>query len=350
MTKAYDFLVFIGRFQPLHRGHLAVIEAGLEQAEHMIVLCGFAHQPRSIRNPWTASEREQMIRNAVRSEEQDRLVIAPLMDVTYNDQRWECSVQVMVNDIVAEQHGEPGRQPKVGLIGHCKNQSDYYPNLFPQWGQVTVPDFQDLSSTPVRRQYFSDEGDTYIQTNEAKEALPENVRQYLMDFRKSEAFHMLHEEHHFVEQYLKGWDAAPYEPNFVTVDAVVVQSGHVLMVERKGPYGKGLLALPGGFLDTGERILDACLRELREETCLQVPEAVLKGSIKSSKVFDDPYRSARGRTITHAFYIELAANKELPEVTGGDDAKRAIWVPLADLDPEQIFEDHYFVIQEMVAL
>lgn len=161
---------------------------------------------------------------------------------------------------------------------------------------------------------------------------------------------MLHEEHHFVEQYLKGWDAAPYEPNFVTVDAVVVQSGHVLMVERKGPYGKGLLALPGGFLDTGERILDACLRELREETCLQVPEAVLKGSIKSSKVFDDPYRSARGRTITHAFYIELAANKELPEVTGGDDAKRAIWVPLADLDPEQIFEDHYFVIQEMVAL
>ena len=136
----------------------------------------------------------------------------------------------------------------------------------------------------------------------------------------------------------------------MTVDAVVIQSGHVLMVERKARPGKGLLALPGGFLDRGEKLVDACLRELREETRLKVPAPVLIGSIKQQQVFDDPHRSARGRTITHAFYIELAPNKALPKVKGGDDAKQAMWVPLADLDPAKIFEDHYFIIKELTGM
>jgi bifunctional NMN adenylyltransferase/nudix hydrolase len=122
------------------------------------------------------------------------------------------------------------------------------------------------------------------------------------------------------------------------------------MVERRARPGKGLLALPGGFVDQGEKLVDACLRELREETRLKVPAPVLKGSIKSQQVFDDPHRSARGRTITHAFYMELQPDKTLPKVKGGDDARHALWIPLADLDPTQIFEDHYFIIQEMTGL
>lgn len=106
--------------------------------------------------------------------------------------------------------------------------------------------------------------------------------------------------------------------------------------------------MPGGFVDHNERIVDACLRELREETRLKVPEPVLKGHIKCSRVFDDPHRSARGRTITHGFYIELAADTKLPKVRGGDDAKHAMWVPLADLDPRQMYDDHYFIIQELL--
>jgi len=163
-------------------------------------------------------------------------------------------------------------------------------------------------------------------------------------------YDLVKSEQAFVKKYQQAWSAAPYPPTFVTVDAVVIQSGHVLMVERKARPGKGLMALPGGFVDHGEKLVDACLRELREETRLKVPEPVLKGSIKSQEVFDDPHRSARGRTITHAFYIELAPNKALPKVKGGDDAKKAMWVALADLDPTQIFEDHYFIIQEMIGM
>ena len=110
------------------------------------------------------------------------------------------------------------------------------------------------------------------------------------------------------------------------------------------------MALPGGFVGFDEKLSDACLRELREETRLRVPLPVLQGSIKHQMVFDDPFRSDRGRTITHAFYIELKPDKNLPKVKGGDDAKHARWIPLADLDPAQIYEDHYFIIKELAGL
>lgn len=350
MKNRYDFLVFIGRFQPLHAGHMAVIEAGLQQADKLIVLCGSAHQPRTTRNPWTVTEREQMIRQALPEADQSRLFVSPLMDITYNDELWVRNVQATVNGIVTAQHGTPHRQAKVGLIGHSKDQSSYYMNLFPQWGAIEVKNFKQLSSTPIRNQYFSNEADVFLNSDKVVETIPAKVLDFLKAFKETQAYESVHSEHQFVENYRKAWEAAPYPPSFITVDAVVVQSGHVLMVERKARPGKGLLALPGGFVDHGEKLVDACLRELREETRLKVPTPVLKGSIKASEVFDDPYRSARGRTITHAYYIELAPNKELPKVKGGDDAKHAMWVPLADLDPRHIFEDHYFIIQEMTGM
>ncbi len=343
-TKPFDFLVFIGRFQPFHNGHLSVIEAGLQQAEQMIILCGSAHQPRSVRNPWTVAEREAMIRGAVKEAENARIHVAPLMDIVYNDESWVRNVQATINGLVTAHHGVPHKLPKVGLIGHSKDQSSYYLNLFPQWGAVAVDNYRGISATPIREAIFSG------MSEEPQRCLPSSVQKDVVAFCATETFAEVRSEHEFVAKYQQAWASAPYAPTFVTVDAVVVQSGHVLMVERKARPGKGLMALPGGFVDHGEKLIDACLRELREETRLKVPAPVLKGSIKASEVFDDPHRSARGRTITHAFFIELEPNKALPKVKGGDDARHAMWVPLADLDPTRIFEDHYFIIQEMTGL
>ena len=351
--QVFDFLVFIGRFQPFHLGHLKVIEQGLKQAKQLIVLCGSAHQPRSTRNPWTVEEREQMIRGALTEEQNRRLHFAPLMDIVYNDETWVRNVQATVNGIVTAHHPTPHKQANIGLIGHSKDESSYYLKLFPQWRSVQVENYKNLCATPLREAMFvenqTDAGacEKFL-TEKGKEAFPSNVQTWLQQFCNSDEYGFVRDEHNFVAKYRKAWEQAPYEPTFVTVDAVVVQSGHILLVERNARPGKGLLALPGGFIGAHERLADACLRELREETRLKVPAPVLKGSIKGQEVFDDPYRSARGRTITHAFYIELEPNKELPKVKGGDDAKHAMWVPLAELDPKQLFEDHYFIIQEMI--
>lgn len=343
--KKFDFLVFIGRFQPFHNGHLSVIKKGLQQAEQMIILCGSAHQPRSTRNPWSVSEREAMIRSTLSTDDNQRVYIAPLMDIVYNDESWVRNVQATINGLVTTHHRTPHCRAKVGLIGHSKDESSYYLNLFPQWDALNVENHNNISATPIREAIL----DSGV-CADAFEHLPHSVQQHMRTFCETEIYQHIKSEYAFVANYRDAWSIAPYAPTFVTVDAIVVQSGHVLMVERKARPGKGLLALPGGFVDGNEKLIDACLRELREETRLKVPAPVLKGSIKSQQVFDDPYRSARGRTITHGFYIELEPNKALPKVKGSDDAKHALWVPLAELDPSVIFEDHYFIIQAMTGM
>ena len=118
------------------------------------------------------------------------------------------------------------------------------------------------------------------------------------------------------------------------------------MIKRKSAPGEGLYALPGGFLNQNERIVDGAIRELKEETKIKVPDKVLIGSIKAKEVFDAPDRSLRGRTITHAFYIELD-DITPPKVKGSDDALVAEWIPLSNISgmQDKLFEDHGAIIQ-----
>ena len=340
-SKIFDALVFIGRFQPIHLGHLKVFEKGLSQADRLYVLVGSTEQPRNLRNPFTFIERAQMVQACVSAP--DRTSVLALPDIAYNDQAWISTVQ----EIVEQQLRADGLNPataRVGLIGHEKDATSYYLSLFPQWDSLGVPPYERLSATGLRDGYFRDRA--IDQAN-----LPETTIAFLQQFQDSEAYAALHEERAFIDTYREGWQASPYPPTFVTVDAVVIQSGHVLLVKRRAFPGKGLSALPGGFVNVDEPLVDAMIRELREETRLKVPEPVLRGSIKGSRVFDDPHRSARGRTITHAYLIQLTPHADgLPMVKGGDDAAKALWLPLANLDSRRMFEDHYHIIQAMLSM
>ncbi len=351
MQYDYDFAVFIGRFQPFHAGHLKVVMAGLARAERLILLIGSAWQARSPRNPWTHQERETMVRACLSEEDNQRLLCLPLMDVPYNDELWVRNVQQTVAGLVTAHYKTPHRPAQIALVGHRKDQTGFYLNLFPGWTSLPVENHQQLSATPLRERFFSGEADAAIDEMTHAGVLPPAVATYLRRYASepdNDGYQQVCEEIAFVQKYRRAWAAAPYPPTFVTVDAVVVQSGHVLLIERRANPGKGLLALPGGFVELNERLRDACLRELREETRLKVPAPVLRGSIRRQAVYDDPFRSARGRTITHAFYIELEPNAQLPRVKGSDDARRAQWVPLGQLDPQQLFEDHYFIIQDLI--
>jgi bifunctional NMN adenylyltransferase/nudix hydrolase len=121
------------------------------------------------------------------------------------------------------------------------------------------------------------------------------------------------------------------------------------MIKRRAEPGKGLWALPGGYVNanTDKSVLDAAIRELREETGIKVPEPVLRGSIKDNRVFDAIDRSPRGRIITHCFKIELP-DGPLPRVKGQDDAEKAKWVPIAEVRSEECFEDHYEILQHFL--
>ena len=353
--STFDFGVFIGRFQPLHVGHEHVIARTLEQVERLIVLVGSTSAARDPRNPFTYSEREAMLRSAFRHEvAQGRLIIAPLDDHLYSDTAWVTQVQRKVRALVLEHGNGHGFQNhgvsdfRVALAGYGKDASSYYLKLFPEWESLQVESqYGTFSSTDVRQRYFQriPEVPTSI--------LSGGVADFLRDFMLGETFKALLEEAEFLADYPAKWGKGP----FVTADAVVVQSGHILLVERGRAPGKGLLALPGGFVNPAERIRDAAIRELREETAIsdgkgQIPPAMLASFIEDARtrVFDAPNRSLRGRIITHAFLFRLPERRQLFSVKGGDDAAHAQWYRFGDLSPEMLFEDHWAIIEEMADL
>lgn len=336
----YDYIVYIGRFQPPHLAHIEIIKQALKQAETVIVLVGSANQPRTVKNPFTWQEREEMISSSLPEHLRSRVRVQPVHDKMYNDQAWARQVQDVVD---AYSGGE-----NIGIIGYSKDESSYYLSMFPQWDLIDVGNIEDIHATDIRNAMFGeskvDEFDLKVGRN-----LPHGIHDWLKAFTMRPEYEQLIREHLFINTYKKAWESAPYPPTFVTVDAVVVQSGHILLVRRRAEPGKGLWALPGGFLNQSERITDAALRELREETKLKVPAPVLRGSIKDVKVYDHPGRSLRGRTITHAHLIELPAG-ELPKVKGSDDADKARWVPLNAFErmEDQMFEDHFHIINDML--
>lgn len=339
----YDALVFIGRFQPFHIGHEQVIRTALSLAENVIILIGSANQPRTIKNPWTYMERVGMIADGLNLSRSDsgRVTYAPLSDAAYNDQKWVACVQSTVESIVHVKQAIKGSL-NIGIIGHAKDSSSYYLKMFPQWKMVEHEMNEAISATDLRGLMFEGKNIRFIQS-----LLPAKTFDCVRAWRSTPEFNLLLEEYEHIEKYKRAWKAAPYAPTFVTTDAVVVQSGHVLLIQRRAAPGKGLYALPGGFLNQEEYLVDGMLRELREETKLKVPAPVLKGSIVNTRVFDKPDRSLRGRTITHAFLIQLPPG-ELPQVKGSDDAAKAMWVPISDIKEDQMFEDHYAIIQHML--
>lgn len=385
MTKNLkDVTVLIMRANPFHNGHAAVLLKALKSSKLVVVLIGSSGKARSLKNPFSFKERKQMIESWYANTtglalENSQLKILPLQDYPYSNSTWIQSVQSLVKraitDFCIEQTklGTPTILTDIYLTGSDRDDSTWYLNSFPQWKLDLVQPIDqhlDLSATSVRRVlYESDLADADFKSLDAK--VPRWTRMFLQDFANKGGLDALRREHTYIKKYKDSWKAAPYAPTFVCADAVVIQSGHVLVVERGAEPGKGLWALPGGFVNQNERIEDAAVRELMEETGIRLVEgkkgaeitkAMLRGSIKGKELFDDPERSARGRTITMAYLFRLDDEKPLPKVkgqmvpeyeSGGKEiieTANAFWLPLdqALSQTAKWFEDHLAIIEQFV--
>jgi len=338
MTKQFDTLVLIGRFQPVHSAHAEMIRRATELAKQLIIIVGSAKQPRTFKNPWSSTERRMMLQNVCDTMPQNNCAIRieENIDTIYNNPAWAARVQTIVG-----KHTQSG--DSIGIIGHKKDPStEEYLNMFPQWGLLEVELIQPLHATNIRDLYFKRNANL----NFLRNVVPQPVMRLLEGWIDTPDYLQVIAEREFIEKYKQQYASLPYPPVFVTADAAVIQSGHVLMIKRRAEPGKGLWALPGGYLnaDTDRSVEHTMLRELREETGLKVPPPVLKGSIKDQRIFDAIDRSPRGRIITDCFKIVLP-DGALPKVRGDDDAEKAKWVPISEVDSSKCFEDHYDMIQ-----
>jgi 8-oxo-dGTP diphosphatase len=130
-----------------------------------------------------------------------------------------------------------------------------------------------------------------------------------------------------------------YKIPSLTADCVVFDRiGRLLLIRRaKAPF-KGAYALPGGFVDYGEPVEKAALRELKEET------GVEGKIIKLIGVYSDPKRDPRGHTVSTAFLVRPRSTK----VIGGDDASEAAFV--ADWRDMKLAFDHAKIVADALKL
>jgi bifunctional NMN adenylyltransferase/nudix hydrolase len=350
MIKDFNILLFIGRFQPPTHAHLYVVQTALNRSEKVVVGIGSANRPRSLQNPFTVEERVDFFRNCGINEIEEacrngRLVFEPLDDFLYQDGGWVYNVNNKL-----QKHNFYHPKIKSGLIGCKKDNSSYYLDLFPKIGSISIQPLNDGShvynSTKLRELFF-----TVPNTASLHAYTTEKIVKRLRYYAGTELYKRYAEEFRFVREYKKSWEAAPFPPTFNTVDALVVCNDHVLLIERGQNPGKGLLALPGGFINQDESLLDAAIRELKEETLLDFSDSALKSCLVKPKAFGDPGRDPRGRTITHVHLFNLGYIRKhlpLPDVNAGDDAAKAMWVEIASLTPKNMLCDHYFIIRNMV--
>ncbi|NJE05026.1 NUDIX hydrolase [Thermococcus sp. M36] len=124
----------------------------------------------------------------------------------------------------------------------------------------------------------------------------------------------------------------------LTVDLVILYNNGIVLIKRGREPFKGHYALPGGFVEYGERVEDAAVREAKEETGLDVRLLRLVG------VYSDPARDPRGHTVTAAF---LAVGTG--ELKAGDDAKDVHVVPIDEALKLPLAFDHGKILRDALS-
>jgi bifunctional NMN adenylyltransferase/nudix hydrolase len=330
--------VLIGRWQIFHKGHQTLLDAALQNAADIIVVIGSAHRSRDARNPFNWQERQAMIQAGLSDTDLHRVQFLPVRDY-FDDERWNAAVRAGVHELT-------GGKGAITLVGFKKDHTSYYQDNFPGWARMQVSPQYETDATGLRNVFFEG-ADPDARMAVLQPFVSPPVLAYLQAWSRLPVFAERVQEHQAVIAYRKKWTADAY----LTADSVLVAASHVLLVRRGGAMGYGQWALPGGFVESGERFYDAALRELREETGFVTLASTMRHALQSGQTFDHPLRSPRARLVTMAFHFDLG-NIRLPEVQGADDALEAKWVPLSELPNFEglLFEDHAAILDHFVGM
>lgn len=132
----------------------------------------------------------------------------------------------------------------------------------------------------------------------------------------------------------------PIKNPLLTVDTVIVHDGSVVLIKRKNSPYKGRWALPGGFVEYGETVESAAVREAKEETGLDIELGDIVG------VYSDPERDPRGHIVTIC-YMGQKTGGSLFADTDASDVRYFKFNELLKID---LAFDHSTILQDAVKL
>lgn len=368
----YDFVVFNGRFRPYHTGHDFVVKEALKRGRYVIINNGSIDVFPDERDPMTFADVREMILSSLTPEEADRVLVIGTHDQTTNV-KWVTEVQTKVRGVIDALRASGAEfnnsaNPSIALIGHKKDNSSYYLKLFPMWDSIAVPLHSVINATDIREALFDSDPIAWLQANRDTGILPMGTQAFLREWVKGSEYSRIRGERKFMVDYLKMFDCEGnrkfgIKPKFFTADNVIIQAGHIALVERLGYPCKGAWAVPGGHVEDDEDSQEAALREALEEMGIDVKKSTLRNSIKYRFIDDAPYRSTRGRTINTVTLVHLEPEVRgtdpakikkdlaLPKLYAKSDAKQAKWFPIdvvLNTMRSQMMENHYLNIERCV--
>ena len=323
-------LAYLSSFQPLTLNDEEAVAEALGKADVVTLIVGSARASRSSHlNPLSLPERIALLERVYHSQlEAGRIAIATLSDQLYDNAAWEADLATLVEKLQIDGFvvrrdvkGKRERQlSRVAPVHSC------VADRMTQWRREEIfAGWYDGGPIPH---------------------LSLGTVSALVDLRESKSFAWLKEEWQFHKGYRAAWAGTPYPVKFITADACIECKGRVLLVRRGSWPGKGLWALPGGFLENDETVDEAAARELGEETNLDLTLEQAQEWLIRQGMFDLPYRDGRGRLVTGGYYFRVPG-EVLPQVEASDDADAVWWAPVDQIQPEFMMADHFDIMRAL---
>jgi bifunctional NMN adenylyltransferase/nudix hydrolase len=329
--------VFIGRFQPFHLGHKAVVNQAIEDGiNKLIIIVGSAYSFKTFKDPFSYTVRQKLIELSLQDIDNNKFSIHPMEDYE-EDYEWVNKITTIVLNTLEEE-----KEYNVTLYGYRKDASSYYLNLFPDWGYREVLNKDNINATDIRKSMYE------FKWDDIKDKLYKDCYNYFsikneISDNEDEIFPItefirLQREYEQHIQFKHKWSNTPHEVQFITVDALILTQGHIVLIERDQFPCKGALSLIGGFVNSNERLLQGAIRITQEKTGIKLS----KNNMINQTFRDKPNRSLRGRTLTHAFLFEI--QQSLAKWKG------IKLIPINEIEryKHQMFEDHFFIVKNLL--
>lgn len=178
MMAKYDVCLCMGRFQPFHYGHLALVQTALDQGERVLILLGSHLSVPSLKNPWSTDERRRMIWPCLTASEQTRVGFVPVCDRDTNEQ-WATSIHQAVNAVVTADQ-------QIAMVSYHEQGTSFFKQYFPAWTYIEKPRHPTINATDIRAAYFAQAPEAEYQAK-----VPPYIRQYLREFKQNPRYQTL---------------------------------------------------------------------------------------------------------------------------------------------------------------
>ena len=371
--------VYIGRFQPFHKGHKAIVDLTVKMmkpGDTFTIIIGSADQQETERNPLSASQRKEMLSIEL---EGYPVTISTINDSPYNYDLWiECLCAKMLgfksathDDFLEKQEDFIKGFSNICIVG-MENVEEYIDRITKYYTYAPTEHFNlginshifseldtqaSVHGSSIRTLACSeDRGHLENFYSAIKDLVDEKVLAYL----KTVNFPLI-----VYNAYIKGINYAAstgckYNSCFMTVDNIVFDKflDQVLLIKRKD---NGKLAIPGGFAEPYMNMKDNALRELEEETSItakMLKDAFVKIDELEPTLIDAPYRDPRSShkcNFVSAVYVwqsKVDALKNfIPYIKAGDDAVDTVWLSkeeCEDLPAWRFHADHKKIICKLL--